>query len=139
MRSVLIAIVAVVMSACAAPASEQAADFIGVDGKPLVMAGGVIDNAVQQALTDDPAACAKVGGELKPVCRMQMPICLIAFKDAGKSCTDGAQCASGRCKVEMSAPDAPPATSGQCAANNDPCGCFQLMEDGVAQAALCAD
>ena len=28
---------------------------------------------------------------------MQMPICLITFTDAGKSCTDGAHCGSGRC------------------------------------------
>lgn len=139
MRSVFLAIVAVVMAACAAPSSEPAADFVGIDGKPLVMADGTLDNSVQQALTDDPAACARAGGELKPVCRMQQPMCLIAFKDAGKSCTDGAQCASGRCKAEMSGPDTAPPTNGQCAANNDPCGCFQLFEDGKALPALCVD
>jgi hypothetical protein len=31
-----------------------------------------------------------------------------------------------------------PAT-GKCTANNQPCGCFQTVENGVAQPALCVD
>jgi hypothetical protein len=122
------------------PAVEPAtpAGFVGVDGKPLVMADGTIDNSVQEALTANPDACAKAGGALQPVCRMQTPICLINFVDAGKACTDGAQCGSGRCLAEVDATTGA-AASGNCAATNDPCGCYQRIEDGVATAAICVD
>jgi hypothetical protein len=138
MRAVLF-LVAMIVAACTAPVSPDvpAGNFVGVDGKPLVMADGTIDNAVQEALTADPAACAAAGGELQPVCRMQRPMCLISFADAGKACTDGSQCGSGRCYVQGA--DAAAPTSGQCTATNDPCGCYQRIEDGKVQPTICVD
>lgn len=143
LRTFLAAMFAVIAVACAAPPStDQAGNdkpFIGIDGKPLVSAEGIVDNSVQDALTADPAACAKAGGELKPVCRMQRPMCLITFSDAGKACSDGAECGSGRC---VSAPSATPPTTppkGICATTNDPCGCYTRIEGGVAQPTICVD
>lgn len=141
MRAVLF-LVAMMMAACAAPVAPDApaGNFVGVDGKPLVMADGTIDGSVQDALTADPAACAAAGGALQPVCRMQKPMCLISFADAGKACTDGAQCGSGRCYVQGNpGPGAAAPTSGQCTASNDPCGCYQRIEDGKAQPTICVD
>lgn len=123
----------------AATPPQTAATFVGIDGRPLVDAKGVIDNSVQEALTADPAACAKAGGSLQPVCRMQKPICLIKFADADKACTDGAQCGSGRCLATGVIGVAGSPAKGACAATNDPCGCAQRVEGGIAQVALCAD
>ena len=137
-RAILLA--ALTLAACAAPPADQpsGAAFIGIDGKPLVTAAGEIDSTVQEALTADPEACAKAGGSLRPVCRMQKPMCLITFTDAGKSCTDGSQCASGRCTAKLADPSGG-AASGRCAATNDPCGCYTRIEDGVAQPTICVD
>ena len=64
--------------------------------------------------------------------------CVVQFADGGKSRTDGSQCASGRCFGDMKAEFGAKA-EGICAGNNDPCGCFQLIEDGEATPGLCVD
>ena len=143
-RKLFMALAALAAASCAAPApateTPSTATFIGSDGRPLVLADGMIDNAVQQALTANPAACARAGGALQPVCRMQMPMCLITFTDAGKSCTDGAHCGSGRCyAAPPTAASGGSGTTGQCAPTNNPCGCNQRVEDGVALPTLCVD
>ena len=143
-RKLFMALAALAAASCAAPApateTPSTATFIGIDGRPLVLADGMIDNAVQQALTANPAACARAGGALQQVCRMQMPMCLITFTDAGKSCTDGAHCGSGRCYAATpTAASGGSGTTGQCAPTNNPCGCNQRVEDGVALPTLCVD
>jgi hypothetical protein len=143
-RKLFMALAALAAASCAAPApateTPSTATFIGIDGRPLVLADGMIDNAVQQALTANPAACARAGGALQPVCRMQMPMCLITFTDAGKSCTDGAHCGSGRCYAATpTAASGGSGTTGQCAPTNNPCGCNQRVKDGVALPTLCVD
>jgi len=138
-RTVLLAI-ALAAAACAAPApADQPAAFVGIDGKPLVSPEGVTDADVQQALTANPAACTKAGGEVQPVCRMGNPMCVVTFGDAGKACTDGAQCGSGRCYASSPVAASGKPATGQCAATNNPCGCNQRIEDGVALPTLCVD
>lgn len=141
----LFAAFALLAAACTAPVTEDQAKpeipvaRVGIDGKPLVSADGVIDSAVQAALTADPAACAKAGGEVRPVCRMQKPMCVVTFADANKACSDSSDCGSGRClSVNTTAESGQPA-KGQCSPTNDPCGCYQRIEDGVALPTLCAD
>lgn len=141
MRAVVACLLMLIAAACSAPPATDPptpeTPFLGIDGKPLIMADGTIDNSVQQALTANPAACAKAGGEIRKVCMLGTPMCVVAFSDAGKSCSDSSEC-MGNCTLPMSAPPGQPAT-GQCTANNDPCGCFQLVEKGVAGYPLCAD
>lgn len=145
MKRLLILAIALVTAACAAPApatdTPESATFIGIDGRPLVSADGIIDYSVQEALTANPAACAKAGGSMQPVCRMQKAMCVITFADAEKSCTDGAQCGSGRClaKTPTASAAGVSGATGQCAPTNDPCGCYQRIDKGVAQPTLCAD
>lgn len=144
-RNLFMALAALAAAACAAPApatdTPEPATFIGIDGRALVSADGIIDYSVQEALTANPAACAKAGGALQPVCRMQKPMCVITFADAEKSCTDGAQCGSGRClaKTPTASAAGVSGATGQCAPTNDPCGCYQRIDKGIAQPTLCAD
>ncbi len=141
----LFAVVVLLAAACApTPESGLASNFdegqpfVGINGKPLVSAEGILDNSVQEALTDDPAACTKAGGSIRPVCMMGVPMCVVMFKDAGEPCSDGSECNSGRCRAQMGA-EPGKAAKGICAPNNDPCGCFQSVENGVAGYPLCAD
>ena len=137
--------VALLAAACTAPAptDETKAEIpvarVGIDGRPLVSADGVVDSSVQQALNADPAACAKAGGEVRPVCRMQKPMCVVTFADANKACSDSSECGSGRCLSVNTTATSGQAAKGQCSPTNDPCGCYQRIEDGVALPTLCAD
>ena len=83
------------------------------------------------------SACSAAGGAWRPVCMMQKPACVVTFKDAGKACSGASDC-SGRCLAKGS-PDMGAKAEGVCAVNNDPCGCFQTVEDGVAQPGICVD
>ncbi len=71
---------------------------------------------------------------------MQQPACVLTFKDAGKACKDGDDCA-GDCMAPSSGGFAVAGSSvtGVCAVNDDPCGCKQTVEDGKATAAICID
>jgi hypothetical protein len=141
LRSFLFVLVALT-AACTGPAATDGgqtaeAPFIGIDGKPLITAEGTLDQTVLAALTANPEACAKTGGEVRKVCLMGTPMCVVPFSDAGKTCSDSSEC-MGDCRGDGSATPDQPAT-GKCVANNDPCGCFQTVEKGVAQHMLCAD
>jgi putative hemolysin len=137
--------IALLAVACAAPVAtdqaqpESTATFVGIEGRPLIMADGKIDASVQADMTANPAACAKAGGTLRPVCRMQQPMCVITFADAGKTCSDSADCNSGRCRGEKSDYKTGQPATGQCSATNDPCGCYTRIEDGVALPTICVD
>lgn len=137
MRAFVLAVAALVAAACAAPAQVEPAKGPGIDGRPLVTASGDIDNSVQEALNADKAACEKAGGDLRPVCRMGKPMCVVTFSDAGKQCSDSSEC-MGRCMAENGAEAMKPAV-GHCAADNQPCGCMQIVANGLAQPTLCVD
>ncbi|MBP9756638.1 MAG: hypothetical protein KBD40_16710, partial [Phenylobacterium sp.] len=82
-KTILAAALALVMVSCA-PAPPP----------PIVSAAG-----------PDVAACTAKGGTVRPVCRMQRPACVIAYADAGKSCSDKSDCL-GRCLYQGEAPQA---------------------------------
>ncbi len=138
-RTLLAALVLLAAACAPQPAVEDGQPFVGINGKPLVSADGIMDNSVAEALTADPAACTKAGGEIRPVCLMGKPMCVVTFRDAGKECSNGSECGSGKCRT--AGMDVQPETvaKGICAPTNDPCGCFQSVEGGKAGYPLCAD
>lgn len=80
--------------------------------------------------------CATIGGNWRPICMMGKPACVVTYKDAGKACSDSSDC-SGSCRTSGAQPGVE--ARGQCTTNSDPCGCFQLVENGKAGYPLCAD
>ena len=91
------------------------------------------------ALAADPAACQAAGGAIRPVCRMQQPACVIAYRDAGKACTGSDQC-DGRCVADDGySPKAPGPVAAHCEADSDRCGCATEVIGGQGQATLCID
>ena len=87
----------------------------------------------------DAASCAARGGEVRRVGRMQSEQCVIRFADAGKACTDSAQCA-GDCRIDQSPfPQAGEVAAGLCQAESLNFGCHANVEKGRATPAICID
>jgi len=86
----------------------------------------------------DVSACLDKGGVIKNVCMLAVPTCIQSYKDAGKECIDSSDC-SGDCRIENEFVVAGAKTAGFCSADNNPCGCYQLVVNGKAEDALCAD
>ena len=128
MKRLLIAVAALLASACQPiPVSDGASDLAEVP--PASVAG-----------SEDAAACAAAGGKMLPQGRMQSVRCVITYVDAGRRCTDGADC-DGDCRVGdvANAPAAGTNAVGQCQANSSRFGCYTTVEDGKAEATICVD
>jgi hypothetical protein len=87
----------------------------------------------------DAKACAARGGRIQPVCMRGLPVCVIPYADAGKTCRDKADC-QGRCLYQGERPADPEApVTGLCQATSNPCGCFAEVEHGRYLRGLCVD
>ena len=86
----------------------------------------------------DILACLDSGGVIKSVCMLGVPACVHIYKDAGKKCTSSAEC-EGDCRNEIGFLDFGTKAVGACSLDSNPCGCFQLIESGVAEYSLCID
>ena len=85
----------------------------------------------------DAAACAARGGEIQRVGRMQSERCVIRYPDAGKACTDKADC-TGRCLgPPQNASSA--AVSGVCETNDSGWVCNAIIEHGRVVSSICVD
>jgi len=120
-----------------------------VRGKSIIVAAGLsallalagcapsAEKATDQSA--EAATCAARGGEMRPVGRLQSVQCVIRYADAGKPCTDGAQC-QGACLASADArPAVGAAASGFCAADSNRFGCRTVIEHGQAKPTLCID
>jgi hypothetical protein len=83
------------------------------------------------------ASCAARGGVIIKAGRLQAPTCAVPYADAGKACTDKAQC-EGACILEGNL-EAQGAVSGQCQKTNVQFGCFARVVDGKTTGAICID
>lgn len=83
-------------------------------------------------------ACHKQGGEIKQVCMMGQQMCVLPYADAGKECSGSKDCL-GTCRNVGDALEIGIKAKGQCSVNSNPCGCFQQVENGRAEPAICID
>ena len=84
-------------------------------------------------------ACTAKGGAFSQQGMLGCYQCVVTYSDAGKDCQDSSDC-QGKCKstgefIENGAKN----QSGQCASDSSPFGCYQTIEEGVAQPAICVD
>ena len=84
-------------------------------------------------------ACEVKGGTFLQQGRLGCYQCVLSYSDAGKVCQDGADC-QGQCKnmgefIDSHANN----QTGQCASDSSTFGCYQTIEKGVAQPAICVD
>jgi hypothetical protein len=122
---------ALLLAACHGARDGQA-DLAG--GKPEVP---VVATPVKITPAKTAEACKAQNGDWRRVCMMGNYMCVSTFADAGKTCSSSSEC-GGRCLAEGS-PDFGAKVTGKCSVNNDPCGCFQTVENGEAQPGLCVD
>ena len=84
-------------------------------------------------------ACTAKGGAFSQQGRLGCYQCVVTYTDAGKACQDSSDC-KGKCKNTGEFIDASTKTqSGQCASDSSPFGCYQTIEEGVTQPAICVD
>ena len=99
---------------------------------------GTASDAGAQA-SDTAAICKARGGDMRPVCRRQVPRCVVRFADAGKACSSKADC-QGRCLSDGAAPAQPGGpVKGRCEQDDDPCGCKIDVENGREAGGRCVD
>lgn len=84
-------------------------------------------------------ACRVKGGAFLQQGKLGCYQCVLSYTDAGKVCQDSSDC-QGQCKntgefIDNGAKN----QSGQCASDSSPFGCYQTIEKGVAQPAICVD
>ncbi|HRE42632.1 MAG TPA: hypothetical protein PKY87_01525 [Terricaulis sp.] len=114
MRAIL-ALFALTLAACAAPAEDAAP----------------VQNTAE-------AQCAAQGGQLERVGRAQTLQCVITYADAGAACSDGSACQAGRCIAEPQE-DAQAPVKGQCQATNQQFGCYSTIVNGSVTTTICVD
>lgn len=83
----------------------------------------------------DRTACLSSGGRVERRGRMQAELCVRPFADAGKACTDKADC-QGKC---VSTGNDPAAAAGQCQADDRLFGCYSEIVGGKAANTICVD
>ncbi len=84
-------------------------------------------------------ACMAKSGAFLQQGRLGCYQCVVNYSDAGKACQESSDC-QGKCKntgefIESGAKN----HSGQCASDSSGFGCYQTIEKGVAQPAICVD
>ena len=84
--------------------------------------------------------CTNKGGKYSKQGRAGTYRCIVSYADAGKSCQDASDC-EGNCNVKQRdfIPAGTPNVEGQCSTNSSPFGCYQSIENGVAQTPICVD
>ncbi|MFC0204851.1 hypothetical protein [Novosphingobium soli] len=86
----------------------------------------------------DRASCTAGGGTVQRRGRIQAEQCVHAFADAGRQCTDSAQC-QGKCIGEAVDTAAAGGSVGQCQADDRLFGCYAEIKGGKAVNAICVD
>lgn len=122
-------------------ASALIAGFILVACGPAETPAPGAENAIEFPLPaiTNPEECAAKGGSIRPVCRQQVPTCVVTYTDVGKTCKDDADC-QGKCLLEGDPPaDRTQQVEGTCQADSDPCGCRTEIKGGLAQETICVD
>lgn len=86
----------------------------------------------------DRTACTSAGGRVERRGRIGAELCVRPFADAGKQCTDSAQC-QGKCVGTAEQETLAGAVSGQCQADDRLFGCYSEIRNGKAVNAICVD
>ena len=94
------------------------------------------DAVGQQPTPQETQRCKALGGTIKKV-GFEWSHCVYPSSDAGKACTDAAQC-EGACMADAKVPQGH-GTQGRCAAMVNERGCQNYVTKGVASGFLCVD
>lgn len=101
---------------------------------PQPQAGG--QSFARDMSAADRTACTSAGGRVERRGRLGAELCVRPFADAGKVCTDSAQC-QGKCVSQGNAET--PVQAGQCQADDRLFGCFSEIKGGKPAYTICVD
>lgn len=106
-----------------------------------VLAEAVIPDPQRLPETDS-SRCEAMGGNVQTVCRLGLPTCVLPYSDAGKSCSDSAQC-KGSCwlaDLKQGESIRPGELAiGECQSDSNICGCHFEILGGIIQPGICVD
>ncbi|MBB3105915.1 hypothetical protein FHS24_000406 [Psychrobacter luti] len=128
------------LSACSVTPATSTAPPSSSDSASLVETA---DPLTYQACAYPPnelvQGCNTKGGTFLQQGRLGCYQCVLSYTDAGKVCQDGSDC-QGQCKNTGEFIDSHANNQkGQCASDSSVFGCYQTIEKGVAQPAICVD
>ncbi len=83
--------------------------------------------------------CQQQGGNLQRAGLMGCYTCIVEYADGGKTCSDSSECQGDCLNYDDFIPTDKINQTGQCAKDNSPFGCYQVIEKGVAKSAMCVD
>ncbi len=83
--------------------------------------------------------CQQQGGKLQRAGLMGCYTCIVEYADGGKTCSDSSECQGDCLNYDDFISTGKINQTGQCAKDNSPFGCYQVIEKGVAKYALCVD
>jgi len=94
----------------------------------------------QFATSQERARCEAAGGTVRRDGMRGWEQCIQTYADAGKTCSDNAECI-GQCRLalEDAMPDTNASVTGTCQSTDSPFGCYATVEDGKATPAICVD
>lgn len=84
------------------------------------------------------AACTARGGDFRRSGLAGFWLCVVPYADAGKPCSDMADCQGG-CLAPPNQTPVRGEAPGRCAASNSQFGCYSRVEKGVVGPGLCVD
>lgn len=132
MKFLLPAITALALSGCAVlhPKAEPV-----VDTPPAYTR---INIASEIATPAEREACTAAGGNIMRAGLMGREHCIQTYPDAGKACSDEADCI-GTCRYEADGSAIGKRAEGTCQVTDDVSGCYATVDKGVVSPVLCVD
>jgi hypothetical protein len=100
--------------------------------------GPLVDFAEARATPGERAACEASGGYVEMAGLLGHERCTRRYTDGGKVCSDSAEC-EGQCRAENASGQPGEAMTGLCTANDNPFGCYAIIDKGRSIGVMCVD
>lgn len=118
-------------AACAGFETEQADPSTPAQYERITFSG-------ETATRRERARCEAAGGEIRRDGLAGWEHCIQTMPDAGKSCSDSADCLD-RCLIPGGDADIGVVATGQCSQEDRQFGCYQSVEEGRTEPTICVD
>jgi len=119
------------VAACIGPNANQDSVITPAQYERITFSG-------ETATRRERARCEAADGEIRRDGLAGWEHCIQTMPDAGKSCSDSADCLD-RCLIPGGDADIGVVATGQCSQEDRQFGCYQTVEDGRTEPTICVD